>query len=160
VDSLFNVNPAVPSPITTPRDQITAALSLKHCVSSISKETQTNKNKPGVKLTNEAYELVTLASPYLAEDLPGGSTEFTSRTKGRPATYSIYVLMPTLSMPCSPEALSYWAGQRIGTRSCISTHNPIDLSYRTADFFLHSTFPTCSIFHSLMFPALTTHRLI
>jgi len=134
VDSLFNVNPTVPSPITTRRDQGTAALSLKHHVSSISKETHTNENKPPVKLTNQAYELVTLGSPYLAEDLPGGWTEFNSRTKERPATCSIYALTPTLSMPCSPEALSHWAGQRIGTRSSISTHNPIDLSYRTADF--------------------------
>jgi hypothetical protein len=134
VDSLFNVRPTVPSSITTPRDQGTAALSLKHHVSSRSKETHTNKNKHRVKLTNQAYELVTLGSPYLVADLPGGSTEFTSRTKERPVTCSIYVLTSTLSMPCSPDALSHWAGQRIGTRSCISTHNPIDFSYRTADF--------------------------
>jgi hypothetical protein len=40
-------------------------------------------------------------------------------------------------MPCSFKALSQWAGQRIRTRSCISTHNPIDLSYRTADLAQH-----------------------
>jgi len=88
VDSLFNVNPTVPSPITTPRDQGISALSSKHHVSSISAHTHTNK--PRAKLTNQAHRLVKLANPCLAEDLPGESTEFTSRTKEKTGTCSIY----------------------------------------------------------------------
>jgi hypothetical protein len=94
--SLSNVNPTAPRPIPTPGGLGYRSSKLKHHVSSIRKDTRTSThththtNKHRVKSTKQAYKLVTLANPYLAEDLPGGSTECISRRKERPATCSIY----------------------------------------------------------------------